>query len=56
MNIVYHDDAMNVLQKMSDESVALCALDPPFNTGHTQQLKSVKSIRSSVVAPGDKEK
>ena len=47
MNIVYHSDALPVLKNIDNESVTLCVIDPPFATGHTQQLQSVKSIRSS---------
>lgn len=36
MNVVYHDEALNVLAQLSEASIDLIYVDPPFGTGTTQ--------------------
>ena len=37
MNVVWHDEALNVLKRLSDESVDMIYVDPPFGTGDVQE-------------------
>jgi site-specific DNA-methyltransferase (adenine-specific) len=45
-NFVIHGDNMEVLPKLPDESFQLIYIDPPFNTGGTQQRKTLKTVRA----------
>ena len=38
-------DNLDVLRKMTDESVGLIYIDPPFNTGRRQQRRRMKVVR-----------
>ena len=38
-------DNLRVLAEMSDESVDLIYVDPPFNTGRRQTLASIRTVR-----------
>ena len=42
---VIFGDNLDVLATMPDESVDLIYIDPPFNTGHAQTRKSIRTIR-----------
>jgi site-specific DNA-methyltransferase (adenine-specific) len=46
-NRVIHGDNLPVISALPDESFRLIYLDPPFNTGRTQQRQSVTTKRSS---------
>jgi site-specific DNA-methyltransferase (adenine-specific) len=39
MNIVFHQNALNVLSGLKESSIDLVYIDPPFGTGHKQVLK-----------------
>ncbi len=43
---VHLAEAFEVLAALEDESVDLCYLDPPFNTGKVQQVRRLKTSRS----------
>lgn len=45
-NIVVHGDNAGVLSHLPDAAFRLIYLDPPFNTGRTQQRQSLKTVRS----------
>ena len=45
-------DNLHVLRTLSDSSVDLVYIDPPFNTGHTQSRESIRTIRDE--ANGDR--
>jgi site-specific DNA-methyltransferase (adenine-specific) len=47
MNKIYFGDNLTILQTLPDESVDLIYIDPPFNTGKAQSLKSIKTARSA---------
>lgn len=42
---IHFDDNMNVLKNIPSESINLIYIDPPFNTGKTQQRTSIKTIK-----------
>ena len=42
---IYCDDNMNVLRKISSESIDMIYIDPPFNTGKVQQRTQIKTVR-----------
>ena len=46
MNRVFFGDNLPILRSMPDESVDLIYIDPPFNTGKTQTLTKIKTVRS----------
>jgi site-specific DNA-methyltransferase (adenine-specific) len=46
-NIVVHGDNMAVLPLLSDASVQLIYIDPPFNTGGTQQRRALRTTRAA---------
>ena len=43
---IHFGDNLPILQAMEDESVHLIYIDPPFNTGKTQSLNRMKTVRS----------
>lgn len=45
-NLVVQGDNMEVLRNLPDESIDLIYIDPPFNTGKTQKLQTLKTVRS----------
>lgn len=45
MNKIYFGDNLPILQTMPDETIDLIYIDPPFNTGKTQSLTSIKTAR-----------
>lgn len=45
---IYHDDNMQVLQSLADESVDLIYIDPPFNTGKVQRRTELATIHDEV--------
>ncbi len=47
MNTVYHDQALNVLGSLKDETVDLVYVDPPFGTGKVQAAHGMSYADSS---------
>ena len=45
INTVYFGDNLRVLEEMPSEAVPLVYVDPPFNTGKTQQRTQMKTVR-----------
>ncbi len=45
MNRIILGDNMDVLPDMEDDSVDLIYIDPPFNTGRTQERKQLKTVQ-----------
>ena len=45
---VVFGDNLDVLANIPDESVDLIYIDPPFNTGHAQTRKSIRTIRDEI--------
>ena len=45
-NKIYIGDNLTILKKLSDESIDLIYIDPPFNTGRQQTRKQIKTVRS----------
>ncbi len=43
-NQIYFGDNLTLLQNLPSESIDLIYIDPPFNTGHAQSRKSMKTI------------
>lgn len=43
MNTVFHDEALNVLKGVGDQTIDLVYLDPPFGLGHKQKLARKKA-------------
>ena len=43
-NQIYFGDNLTLLQNLPSESVDLIYIDPPFNTGHAQSRKSMKTV------------
>jgi site-specific DNA-methyltransferase (adenine-specific) len=46
-NLVYLGDNLPVLKSLSDDSIQLIYIDPPFNTGREQQRSKVTTIRNN---------
>lgn len=46
MNKVIHSDNLPFLQSQPDETIDLIYIDPPFNTGKTQQRKRIKADKT----------
>ncbi|MFV1949956.1 MAG: site-specific DNA-methyltransferase, partial [Anaerolineales bacterium] len=46
MNKIFFGDNLKILKSLHPESVDLIYIDPPFNTGKTQKLTSIKTIKS----------
>ena len=46
MNRIYFGDNLPILKSLSDESVDLIYIDPPFNTGKKQNRTQIKTTRS----------
>ena len=46
-SVVVEGDNLVVLQTLPSEAFRLIYIDPPFNTGRTQQRQSVKTVRSA---------
>jgi site-specific DNA-methyltransferase (adenine-specific) len=44
-DLLIHADAGDVLPFLPDQAFTLIAIDPPFNTGRRQQLRSVRATR-----------
>jgi site-specific DNA-methyltransferase (adenine-specific) len=44
-DVVVHGDNLDVLPKLPDESVQLVYIDPPFNTGETQERRTLRTSR-----------
>ena len=53
-NRILHGDNLPYLQQMTDESVALIYIDPPFNTGKIQSRKRIKTTVVAGAAKGDR--
>lgn len=49
---VWLGDNLEYLRQVPDESVQLIYVDPPFNTGNVQRLKSLKSRKSATGTKG----
>ena len=45
-NRIYFGDNLPILESMPSESVDLIYIDPPFNTGKTQERTQIQSVRS----------
>lgn len=45
MNRIYFGDNLPILKSLTDESVDLIYIDPPFNTQKTQKRATIKTIR-----------
>lgn len=43
---VWFGDNIEILRQMPDESVQLIYVDPPFNTGNVQRLRSLESVEA----------
>lgn len=43
-NQIYFGDNLTILRKLPSESIDLIYIDPPFNTGHSQSRKSLKTV------------
>jgi site-specific DNA-methyltransferase (adenine-specific) len=46
MNKIYFGDNLPILKELPSQSVDLIYIDPPFNTGKTQQLKTIQTEKS----------
>lgn len=46
MSDIYFGDNLPILQELPSESIDLIYIDPPFNTGKTQELKRIKTKKS----------
>ena len=46
MNRIYFGDNLPILNSLSDESIDLIYIDPPFNTGKTQKHTRIKTVKS----------
>jgi site-specific DNA-methyltransferase (adenine-specific) len=46
INQIYFGDNLPILQSLSDESIDLIYIDPPFNTGKSQKRTQIKTTRS----------
>jgi site-specific DNA-methyltransferase (adenine-specific) len=51
-DLVIHADAADVLPALPDGCVTLVAIDPPFNTGRRQELRSVAARADATGRPG----
>lgn len=47
MNYIYIGDNLPILQEMESASVDLIYIDPPFNTGKSQQRTRIKTVQST---------
>ena len=47
MNRIYFGDNLEILKSLKSGSIDLIYIDPPFNTGKTQKLTSIKTIKSN---------
>jgi site-specific DNA-methyltransferase (adenine-specific) len=45
-DLVFHGDNIEILKQLPSESFQVIYIDPPFNTGKTQKLQSLKMARS----------
>ena len=45
MNKIYFGDNLQILRQLEDESVDLMYIDPPFNTGKTQRITPIQTIK-----------
>jgi site-specific DNA-methyltransferase (adenine-specific) len=48
VNFVVHGDCAEVLPTLPDESFQLIYIDPPFNTGRTQQRRTIQTVQDVV--------
>jgi len=46
MNKIIFGENLSILKTIPDESIDLIYIDPPFNTGKTQQRKTIKTYKS----------
>ena len=46
MNRIYFGDNLPILRSLPGESIDLIYIDPPFNTGKTQKLTQIKTVKS----------
>lgn len=46
MKQIYFGDNLEILRELPSELVDLIYIDPPFNTGKTQKLKTIKTVRT----------
>jgi len=46
MNRIIFDDNLKVLRTLPDETIDLIYIDPPFNTGKSQKMDRIKTVRS----------
>ena len=46
MNRIIFGDNLEVLRTIPDESIDLIYIDPPFNTGKSQKMAKIKTVRS----------
>jgi site-specific DNA-methyltransferase (adenine-specific) len=44
-DLLIHGDNLNALRALPENSMQLVYLDPPFNTGRTQQKRAIRSVR-----------
>lgn len=51
-NVVYSGDNLDILPSLPDASFTLVYIDPPFNTGRSQQRHETSSVRSEPGAGG----
>jgi site-specific DNA-methyltransferase (adenine-specific) len=53
-DLVVHGDNLEVTRGLPDGAFRLVYLDPPFNTGRTQQRQRIRTTRTADGAPGDR--
>lgn len=49
-NQIYYGDNLDILKRLPDGTVALIYIDPPFNTGKTQERTQIRTVRTE---PGE---
>lgn len=52
--VVFAGDNLPMLRAMRSESVSLIYIDPPFNTGKTQNRARIKTVRADSSSSGDR--
>jgi len=53
-DLVVHGDNLEVTRGLPDGAFRLVYLDPPFNTGRTQQRQRIRTTRTADGVPGDR--